>query len=346
MKLIKTALILCTSLLFAQQSQQILFDSKDIPKGCYRIPSMIKAPNGNLIAVVDERIFGCGDLIYNRDINIVARRSTDNGKTWGEVERFIDFPEGQSASDASMVVDEKTKEIFLFYNYMDLDKAKGEFRLHVAKSSDNGNTWSNPVDITESISTPEQKMDFKFITSGRGFYSKDGKILNTLVSLKYGVFLFGSDDHGKTWKVMSDALHPADESLVTEVKDGYLVNSRVRNLGKRREYIVSRDGKTIRAENNPNLTDPTCNASILKTKNNYYFSNLNHPTNRENLSIRHSKDGLKWSEPLVVYKGASAYSSLVELSKNQLGILFEKDGYKQVAFDTIDKKQLHKMPVD
>jgi sialidase-1 len=80
------------------------------------------APNGDIIAAIDERVPSCGDLKWSKDINIVIRRSSDNGKTWSAIEKIVDFPLGRSASDPSLIVDGITKEIFLFYNYMDLDK--------------------------------------------------------------------------------------------------------------------------------------------------------------------------------------------------------------------------------
>jgi len=49
---------------------------------CFRIPSIITAPNGDLVAVIDERVPSCGDLKWSKDINIVARRSVDNGHSW------------------------------------------------------------------------------------------------------------------------------------------------------------------------------------------------------------------------------------------------------------------------
>lgn len=119
---------------------------------CYRIPAMVTAPNGDLIAAIDERVPNCNDLNRNNDINIIVRRSTDNGKTWSKIETAVDFPLGKSASDPSMIVDKVTKEIFMFYNFMDLEKENGVFYLHVVKSSDNGKTLDAvPIRISDAV---------------------------------------------------------------------------------------------------------------------------------------------------------------------------------------------------
>ena len=96
---------------------QDLFNSK-MREGvaCYRIPALVTAPNGDLVAAIDERVGSCDDLGTNKDINIVVRRSTDNGMTWSPIETAIDYESGISASDPSVIVDRKTGEILLFYN--------------------------------------------------------------------------------------------------------------------------------------------------------------------------------------------------------------------------------------
>ena len=107
-----------------------LFNAENNPEvSCYRIPSIITASNGDLIAAIDERVPSCGDLKLSRDINIVMRKSSDNGKNWGPIETLIDYPLGQSASDPSMILDEHTNTIFMFYNYMDLDNEKDVYYL-------------------------------------------------------------------------------------------------------------------------------------------------------------------------------------------------------------------------
>ena len=82
---------------------QDLFNDQDPNISCYRIPSLATAPNGNLLAVIDERVESCGDLRHNRNINIVMKSSSDNGNTWSNVKRIIDYPLGQSASDPSII---------------------------------------------------------------------------------------------------------------------------------------------------------------------------------------------------------------------------------------------------
>ena len=61
-------------------SRQVLFtvDRNDTARAvsCYRIPAITTAPDGSLIAAIDERVPSCGDLKWSRDINIVIRRST------------------------------------------------------------------------------------------------------------------------------------------------------------------------------------------------------------------------------------------------------------------------------
>ena len=175
---------------------QDLFSASGNPGvSCYRIPAIVTAPNGDLVVAIDERVPSCQDLRGSRDINIVIRRSPDRGLTWTEIERIVDFPEGRSASDPSMIVDRVSGEIFIFYNYMDLEREKDIYYLHVMKSGDNGKSWSEPTDITSQITKPEWHKDFKFITSGRGIQTSTGKLLHCMVNLDHGMHLFASDDH-------------------------------------------------------------------------------------------------------------------------------------------------------
>jgi sialidase-1 len=319
-------------------SFQSIFDTELNPAvSCFRIPAIVTAPNGDLVAAIDERVPSCADLNGSKDINIVIRRSNDNGNTWSEIQTVVDYPLGQSASDPSMIVDNYTREIFLFFNFMDHSKEKDVYYLRVTKSSDNGKTWSTPRDITKDITKPEWHNDFKFITSGRGIQPKSGKLLHTLVNLQHGLHLFYSDDHGKTWHLINTPIQPGDESKVVELADGtWMVNSRVKGIGMRYVHTSTDQGKTWTSRPDSTLTDPGCNASIVRyslvadgaDKNRLLFSNANSSKERNNMTVRISYDeGKTWSEGKTIYAGGAAYSSLTVLSNGEVILFFEKDDY-------------------
>lgn len=368
MKLFFTLFLLLSSLcVFSQNgggeinAQKIIYQSlfsSNQTEGvsCYRIPALVTALNGDLIAAIDERVPSCGDLRMSRDINIVIRRSIDNGNSWSEIEKIVDYPDGQSASDPSMIVDEITGEIFLFFNFMDLDNEKNIYYLKVVKSSDNGKTWTIPEDITSQITKPEWHSDFMFITSGRGFQTQSGKLLHTLVNLKNGLHLFESNDHGKTWALIDTPIQPADESKIIELEDGsWMINSRVNGKGLRYVHTSTDSGKTWLTFADSTLIDPGCNASILRysslkngdDRNLLIFANANAAKERNNLTVRVSYDeGKSWSKGKTVYSGESAYSSLCVLANGEIGLFFEKDDYTDNAFVRFSLDWLNDESVD
>ena len=320
-----------------------IFDTKmESGVSCFRIPAIVTAPNGDLIAAIDERVPSCGDLRISKDINIVVRRSFDNGDSWSEIETLVDYPFGKSASDPSMIVDKVTGAIFLFFNFMDLDNEKDIYYLRVIKSIDNGKTWSTPVDITQQITKPEWHKDFKFITSGRGIQTSTGKLLHTLVNLENGLHLFGSDDHGENWYLIDTPILPGDESKIVELVDGtWMINSRLNGKGIRFVHTSTDEGASWQSKPDSSLIDPGCNASIIRytstkegaDKNRLLFSNAKMKDKRTNMTLRISYDeGKTWTEGKTIYKKGSAYSSMCVLANGDIGLFFEKDNYKENAF--------------
>lgn len=310
----------------------------------FRIPALITAANGDLLACVDARRKSSGDLIWVRDIDIVFKRSTDNGKTWGPMETIIDYGDesvGKPASDPSFILDRETEEIFCFYNFMDQVNAPKEFRLHVQRSKDHGKTWSEPRDITDDIAKPEWKMDFKFITSGRGIQRRNGDLLHTLVNLKNGLHLFGSKDHGKTWSFIDTPIKPANESKVIELADeSLMINARLNGKGFRGVHRSSDEGRSWDFEIDPTQVDPGCNGSILRytsieggyEKNRLLLCHANSASGRKNLVVKISYDeGRTWTEGKVIDPGPAAYSSLTICKDGTIGVLYEP-GYSAIRF--------------
>ena len=345
--LIKYFLIFTSFTFYSQNFEYVdLFDnSMNSEVFCYRIPSLVTTTNGTLIAAIDERNNSCGDLKWNRDINIVIRKSFDDGKTWTKIEKIVDYPLGKSASDPSMIVDKKTNEIFLFFNYMDLDNAKDIYRFMVIKSSDNGENWSKPVEITNNIIKKGWEKDFMFITSGRGIQTKDGTLLHCLVNLNKGTHIFGSKDHGKSWFLIDTPLSPGDESKIVELSNGnWLVNSRVNSNDSRYSHISKDNGQTWATYKNKDLKDPSCNASLINYDEFLLFTNAFNSKHRKNLSLSISEDqGKTWAKNQTIYTGESAYSSMTKLKNGDIGVFFEKDNYTKNVFVRIPKSWLIKI---
>lgn len=320
-----------------------LFNAKmEAGVSCYRIPAIITAVNGDLLVAIDERVPSCGDLKWSKDINIVMRRSVDNGESWSEIETIVDYPLGKSASDPSMIVDKVTGAILLFFNFMDLDNEKDVYYLKLIKSTDNGKTWSSPIDITSQIAKSEWHNDFKFITSGRGIQTSSGKLLHTLVNLKNGLHLFGSDDHGESWYLIDTPIIPGNESKIIELVDGtWMINSRFNGKGIRFVHTSTDDGATWLSKPDSTLIDPGCNASIIRytsikqgaDKNRILFSNAKMIDERKNMTIRISYDeGKSWTDGKTIYSGESAYSSMSILENGDIALFFEKDNYQENVF--------------
>ena len=309
---------------------------------CYRIPALVTATNGALVAVIDERVPSCSDLGKNKNINIVMRRSEDNGVTWSAIETIVDYEDGSAASDPSMIVDRQTGDIFLFYNYMDHNKEPDIYYLHVVRSTDNGKIWGEPLDITSQITKPEWKTNFKFITSGRGIQTQSGMLLHTMVNIQNGLHLFYSNDHGQTWGFIDTPIKPGNESKVVELTDGrWIINSRVRGAGTRYVHISSDEGKTWKTVPDETLIDPACNASIIRytstadgyDKNRLLFSNAKSKNKRRNMTMRISYDeGKTWNAGKTIYAGDSAYSTMTILQNGDIGLLFEKDDHTENVF--------------
>ncbi len=330
---------------------QVLFANGDEVEGVksavYRIPAMCTAPNGDLVVACDARKDGGGDLNHARPINIAIRRSTDGGATWTKPvfswKWQWDDDGWWAGSDPSLIVDMEAKKIFLFYNVWESKKRHGVFQFYVQESSDNGKTWSKPRDISADIAFPEwpfgkrdREGGFIFITSGSGIQAKDGTLLHTIVHVNDGNALFGSDDHGKTWKPFGKPVKNGDECKVVELSDGsWMINSRWRG-GGRQIHVTKDRGKTWESRYDKTLEDPQCNAQIMRYGKALLFSNCKSPNRRALLYLRVSADdGNTWSDGLCIEPKGAAYSDMTILPNGDIGILYEGAGYATINFTTV-----------
>jgi hypothetical protein len=79
----------------------------------YRIPSMVATQHGTLLAVCEAMAERRGDP--PNTIDLVMKRSEDNGKTWEPMRVLVDYPGNESASNPCSLVDRETETIWIFF---------------------------------------------------------------------------------------------------------------------------------------------------------------------------------------------------------------------------------------
>lgn len=165
---------------------------------------------------------------------------------------------------------------------------------------------------------------------------------------------FYTDDHGLTFKLSEDVpFAGTNESLAAQIGENsvYMTSRNQQLTPKQRIISRSNDGGQTWESSLPdaNLPDPINQGAVLSWKKGKRFilAHLNaaDSIHRDNITLRLSKDqGKTWYFNSVIAKAPAtynrekssyaAYSDLVLLNKNTLGIVYEKDGYKEIVFTT------------
>lgn len=383
MKKILTALVLVPFWLisFSQDKVPVFSSGQDGHKS-YRIPAIIGLPGGDILAFCEGRVDNAADF---GDINIVMKRSQDNGKTWGPMEIIVDAGSLQAGNPAPVVdlTDPAYPggRVFLFYNTGnnhegEVRKGNGLREVWYKTSEDNGQTWSKAVNITLQVHRPRQasiNAEYNFPEDWRSFANTPGHSMQFRKGkyrgrifiaanhssgdpldqfMDYRAFGYYTDDHGKTFHISEDVNVPgSNESTAAELSHGRLMMNSRNQRGDIRARIVSvsSDGGASWDTTyfDRTLPDPVNQGSLLSLgKNKLAFSNAADEKRRDNLTLRISNDGGRtWSKGIVVDKSPegtsmsfTAYSDMVRLPGKKTGILYERDGYRQIVFSVINWK--------
>ena len=304
----------------------------------YRIPAMLALPGDVVLAFSESRVDAMLDW---GDIDLVMKRSTDGGKTWGSIQ-VLRNEEIHTAGNPCPVYDRHTNTVWLPYC---VDNKK----VFVMSSADLGLTWSEPREITEELdlglSGSTSQLDMEYGTGpGCGIQLDSGRL--AIPSYYFdgrGSHIVYSDDHGMTWK-KGENLNYGGECQAFEAVNGSLcINCRTRD-GYRYVAWSNDEGETWEPGYlDKEFTDPGCMASIYRftktPKSRVLFSNPDR-LSRGHLTIRMSYDeGNSWPVSKLVYEGPSAYSQIVVLENNSLCVLFETGRYdyrESITFVTVD----------
>ena len=272
----KNALLLVVTVLFIQNLYAIsggttgelnrlnLFTSGEHGYNSYRIPSIITTKKGTILAFCEGRKEP-GDA---GDIDLLLRRSEDNGKTWSDQQ--IVWDDGpNTCGNPCPVVDEETGVIWLLMTHNLGDDKETEIikkeaqstrTAWVCKSEDDGKSCTKPVDITKSTKEPSWGwyatgpgvgIQIKFgprkgrlvIPCDHSFDSPEGKVRGG--PYEYGAHVIYSDDHGESWQLGGTISPKVNECQVVELADGngtLMMNMRSYFGRNRRTQSISYDG--------------------------------------------------------------------------------------------------------
>jgi len=337
---------------------------------CFRIPAIITTTKGTLIAMSDGRIGSCGDI--PTPLDLVIKRSFDNGATWGPLQVVTDYGSNPSdvddypfygltnvtrvsAGDAALLLDRTNGRIWTLYDNGGVVRGARKIKLEMKYSDDDGETWSARIDV-EAENPGIRPGTTEFLTGpGNGIQLTEGPHAGRLVFPVYAYNnpsasqVIYSDDHGATWQHSANAVTNGGEIQVAELPGGVLLAS-MRDNGFPwsgvRTFATSGDGGVtwgVPYTNTvvpPAIPDPACQGNIyrLTTTNDSNASRIIHanagsPSSRVNMTLRISYDeGQTWPVSNQVYAAGSAYSSITKLANGDIGLLFEKDPYGNLDY--------------
>ena len=361
----------------------------------YRIPGLATSNKGTLLAVYDVRRESGRDLQGHMDIGL--SRSFDGGQNWEPMQIVLDMktwgdlPEKfNGVSDASVLVDKTNNDIYIAGLWMHgVINAEGKWienltenskdwnhqwrtkgsqpglepkqtsQFLITKSTDDGKTWSDPINLTRMCK--DSKWWLWAPAPGHGITLKDGTLVFPTQGRDENGLPFSnitySKDGGETWETSQAASHDTTESMAVELSDGSIMlntrdNRNRREKGEKngRSISITKDLGNTWTEHKTShgaLIEPVCMASIHRhdykddkgnPKSVLLFSNPNSKFKRVKQTIKVSfDDGLTWPEKYwteLDAGGGAGYSCLTSVDENTIGILYE-GSQAQMTFQKI-----------
>ncbi|MET8824706.1 sialidase family protein [Streptomyces sp. NPDC004610] len=343
----------------------------------YRIPAVVRTPQGTVLAFAEGRRDGAGD---SGDIDVVVRRSGDGGCTWGPVS-VVAAGEGDTRGNPAPVVDPGTGDVVLLTSsnggqVTEAQIMRGEVtaersrRVFVQRSADDGRSFGAPREITGQVKPP----GWRWYATGPGHAVAltHGRHQGRLVVAAnhsaappagsadtgqeprwYGAHALYSDDGGVNWRIgfvddTYDGVDNANESSAAQLTDGRLYFSARDQHGTgtgNRLHAWSRDGgeSLVRPYAvQPALDDvPIVQGSVLQMPDEgpLLFSGPSVPTARQSMALWSSADGGRsFRTALTLSERRAAYSDLVPLGPEAVGVLYETG--VSSAYETIEFRRL------
>ena len=380
---ILAVLLASTLAIRAQPSfdEQALFVSGQNGYHTYRIPAIVRTNAGTLLAFCEGRKNSSSDT---GDIDLLVRRSTDNGSTWGPQNIVWSDGNNTCGNPAPVVAASGTIHLLSTWNLgSDTESAivngtsADTRRVYKMSSSDDGLTWSAATEITAT--TKQSGWTWYATGPGSGIQLTRGSQAGRLIVAcdhkvggtgDFGAHVVYSDDQGATWQIGAVAggtstVRPNENlavELVEPATDGgsrIYFNARDHLAPHARAQTFSLDGGLTYTPagftDAPGFVTPVVQGGLARflatdagdAANRILFSCPNAST-RTRLSLWSSTDEAQsWSNPKVVYEGPSAYSDMVRLNDGRMGLFYEKGSgspYETITFARFNEAWLDEPP--
>ncbi|MFF8673576.1 exo-alpha-sialidase [Streptomyces sp. NPDC015242] len=337
--------------------QQVLFKaSQDPGYACFRIPAIVRTTTGTLLAFAEGRVLNCGDAA---DIDIVLKRSTDGGRTWGPLQ-VVNEGAGDTHGNPAPLVDARTGRVLLAETYNTGRTDAGNCQIpcdrtpHLQYSDDDGRTWSRPRDLSDEILPGDWNSWYatgpvhgiqltRGEHAGRLVFGVNTETWNgSRVSANHAALVV-SDDGGDHWRIGATDSWPIEqdgtfrqkpsEVTLTERADGtLLVSGREQDgtdLGHRAQAFSTDGGDSFASPFRalPDLYTPQVQGATLRLGDRMLLSAPADPDRRRTMMIRSSYDGGRTWESVdrgtVVTTDWSGYSDMAAVDGSTVGLLYE-----------------------
>lgn len=320
------------------------FVSRPSKKTWYRIPAIVQNARGDLLAFAERRDSGTSD---SGDFEIVMKRSTDGGRTWGALKVVADDGTGKVSNPVPVFVP-STGAILLVTS---VRSAGGTYKgVYVQRSTDGGTTFSA---LSKGRVTVQGSWRGGSTGPGHGIVlasgSNAGRIIVPLgyrTSSYYGAYCIYSDDGGVTWRTGYDQADTSGnrafiEGTVAELPGDKLFISYRDKLnttpGRARHYALSTNGglslslsfTRLSAPKTPSvqssllgLTGSRAGTLLISAPS---FAYQGRPYRRDMAIYASTNGGKTWSRPyqVDVESRDAAYSDLVQIDDSTVGVLYE-----------------------
>jgi len=373
---IPVALLLQACAIAAPQIEHVdVFVSGQEGYHTFRIPVIEATPDGSLVVFAEGRKYNRHDPgHHNNDIDLVMKRSTDGGRTWGALIVSDDPGEKWSACNPTTVTDRTNGRVWLFYNRLKPGRSSRNARAGANDSTawarytdDNGVSWSDPVDLTHTA------RDFHnwgscFFGPGGAIQDRTGTLIvplaktpgggdnpNTGADDDWRAYVIYSDDHGKRWKrgdLFPGPSYTNENQLVELATGQVLMDARqTRPLPHRLVATTTNNGKSW-SKPQPGQIVTTVACAIerytLKSsgddRNRILWTGPKGPK-RNHLVVRVSYDEAKtFTNERTISPEPAAYSDLTILRDDRVGVIWERGDtevqYKFVTFTAFTREFL------